>query len=795
MLNKVRTQFLDFFLSKGHKVIDSYSIIPKNDPTLLFINSGMAPLKRCFLQEQIPPAARVVNSQRCLRVGGKHNDLADVGYTKRHHTFFEMLGNFSFGDYFQQEAIAFAWEFLTQSLSLDAKRLYITTHPEDEAAFDIWSKIIDKSRIFKLSENVWSMGLIGPFGYCSEIFYDLTPSNENIDLNNGDRFLEIWNLVFMQFYNDGINTTKLAKPCIDAGMGLERLVSVIEGKQDTYDISFFIQALEFLHLQSQTTNSKIFLDHLRAVAMMISEGVIPGPGSREYVLRRLLRRLLKAYFDDFSHFDLKIVARSILNMWQKEYSFQLNIDNICNILEKESLQFQNVINDGMSKFEEFLAATGTISPYQMFLLHDTYGLSSDIVADTLKARGVTCDVNEFEKIMDATRDKNRRDAKIVLPYQATVFIDDPEIESEIIGFYEEYIILDRTPFYAESGGQVGDIGEICALDGSFKLKIGDTQKIGDVFVHRFIIEFGSPILCKVRARINNEVRRQIRAHHSCTHLLFAAVAKICGEDIKQMGSFVADTKLRIDLNISPTEEQLTSIELLVNSWIQENHPVNIVRMKYDEAVAAGAQAFFSYGDMVRVVKMGDVSMELCGGTHVNALGDIGLFKIIKVSSIGAGVKRIEGCCAQEALRVMQCNACLLKEITEYLGVGYPKNIMQKLFSANKQNKKTDIVTKKISEYSIGYCNSENINIKHAMIENSLDVLLVIVEKEKKMSLKLQIGDRLPLLNAAVIVQEIGMLINAQGYGGNKNYAQTGGTTLIDHNVLFGKLVEYISNNI
>lgn len=796
MLTQVRNKFIEFFESKNHLKIESSSLVPKNDPTLLFVNSGMAPLKKYFLQEDTPPFTRLVNSQRCLRVGGKHNDLSDVGYTKRHHTFFEMLGNFSFGDYFQEEVIPFAWEFLTSVLKLDKSRLYVTVHPTDEDAYKIWAKIIDPAHIIKLEENVWSMGDIGPYGYCSEIFYDQLTGEG--DFSEGDRYLEIWNLVFMRYYADGKPENKdkkqeLPKKCIDAGMGLERMVSVLENVKDTYDISFFTDALKFINQDTQTVDSKIFLDHLRSIAFMITEGIVPGSSSRDYILRRLMRRSLKAFFN-LRGLDFETTVRGILNLWQKSYEIQWDIDKIYRIFNEEKKQFEAILEKGTQIFEEMYAKSKDFSAQDLFLLHDTYGFTIDISMDLIKIRGGTFDLSGFEVLMEENKDLSRtKSLNIVLPFDKTEFVDEAEIEANIIGFHDDFVILDRTNFYGESGGQVGDVGYIIGSD--FKMKITDTRKLNGVFIHKYENEEGVAKEGNVRCVIDNNRRLQIRAHHSATHLLNQALCDLFSQDLKQMGSFVCEDKLRLDFghNETITQEDIINIEDLVNTWIRENHKVSVEWMSFDTAVEQGAKAYFNYDKQVRTIKMGNRSFELCGGSHVNATGDIGFFKILKVSAISAGVKRIEACCAIAALRRAQKNALQLKEIAQFLSVEEDK-ILQKLEHASKKkDHKIDIKTKNVKGIEIGFCIAEDIDIEAQMKANNLDMLCVCAQKDEKIGLQLKIKSPEKCnKDAKIIMQELGLLVGSRGCGGRKDFAQTGGKAIANVEMIFDKLIEIIA---
>jgi alanyl-tRNA synthetase len=808
LLSEIRSKFVEFFEARGHMNVGTSSIVPKNDPTLLFINSGMAPLKKYFLQEAVPPNKILVNSQHCLRVGGKHNDLSEVGYTKRHHTFFEMLGNFSFGEYFQKEAIGYAWDFLTNVIKLDKARLYVTIHPLDEDAYNLWKQLIDPVRIHKLEENVWSMGDVGPYGYCSEIFYDQnydgTMEAKDADLSDDIRYLEIWNLVFMRYYADGKPENKdkkmeLPKPCIDTGMGLERIVSVLEGVTDTYDIQFFKQALSHLNKSKNDVDSKIFLDHLRAISFMITEGIVPGPSSREYVLRRLMRRALKSFFN-FEGVDFKQAVYEILQLWQKSYEMQFAIDKVYEIFNKEKEQFEQIIDKGSQIFDEMYKKSNNFTAQQLFLLHDTYGFSIDISMDLIKLQGGTFDLIGFEKLMEESKETSRsKSLNIVLPYDKTEFVEELEIEANILGFYDDYVVLDRTNFYAQGGGQVGDIGTMKAQ--GFELRITDTKKIDKVFIHKYELVSGTiNTKEKVRCIFDNERRKQIRTHHSATHLLHQALCNKFGDSLKQMGSYVCEDRLRLDFGYAETitQEELVELENVVNAWIQENHAVKIEHMHFDKAVEEGAKAHFTYDDEVRTVRMGEHSFELCGGSHVNRTGDIGLFKILKASAISAGVKRIEAVCAKSAIEKVQQNAQHLKEIAQFLNIEEVR-IIQKLDNMNKKKHSVNVEMKiqttinSDNELRVGFCVATEISIEDEMARHSLDVLCVCSVSEKiGLNLKIAKNEKTKNLDAKEIMQELGSLLGARGCGGRKDFAQTGGALIENVESLFEKLQEILS---
>jgi len=586
MLKRTRNQFLEFFKSKGHLIIDSFPVKPINDPSILFINAGMAPMKKYFLGKEVPLNESITNSQQCIRAGGKHNDLGDVGYTKRHHTFFEMLGNFSFGSYFKKEAIAYSWEFLTQVIKVDKSRLYVTVHPDDVDAYNFWKEHIDEERIHKLEENVWKMGEYGPFGHCCEIFYDMQTGSG--DFVEGDRYLEVWNIVFMSHLKDKKGEAKLEKACIDAGMGLERLVSVIEGVNDNYDISFFKDVLHFLNCKENTVDTKIFLDHLRTTAFLVTQGVNPGAGGREYVMRRIMRRALKSFFK--FNVNFKEVVFGILNKWQESYEFKLDIEKTFKVFNEEKNQFEKMLIIGMKKFEEFLEESNHFNAKTLFLLHDTYGFSIDISVDLLKEKNCTYDLEGFEKLMEESKNINKKEAKgHVLPYQDTKFVDEYEIEANVLGVKDDYIILDKTPFYACAGGQVGDHGVF--ITNSRSIKIIDTIKSGEVILHK-CEKLPKDLPSTVVARIDFKRRMETRKHHSAAHILHKVLKDIFGDDLNQKGSLVSYDKFRLDFSYAKTlsQKELIEVESKVNEFIQKSFVSHIEEVSYKEAIEKGAIA-------------------------------------------------------------------------------------------------------------------------------------------------------------------------------------------------------------
>ena len=696
---QVRKTYIDYFRSKGHELVDSDSLVPQNDPSLLFTNAGMVPFKDVLLGVEKRPYTRAVSSQRCLRVGGKHNDLENVGYTARHHTFFEMLGNFSFGDYFKKEAIAFAWELLTENYSIPAEKLWITVFKDDDESETIWREDIGvpAERISRLDEedNFWTMGDTGPCGPCSEIYYDHGPEIEGsppaIGSDPGDRFIEIWNLVFAQFdrSQDG-SLSPLPSPCVDTGLGLERMAAVLQDKHSTFETDLFTplikDAAKICGTKDLNNPSlKVISDHLRASAFLVADGVSVSNEGRGYVLRRIIRRALR-------HADKlgaeKPVMSSMVPTLVKQMSdaypiLKKNSALIqANILQEEE-QFASTLVQGMSLLkEEVKNLKGkTISGELIFKLYDTYGFPPDMTADFARENNLKVDLKGYEKSMNKQKERGREASAFssVLPESlnlkgSTDFVgyENDEVKTKILELVslsdgktqedikkneETLVILDKTPFYAESGGQVGDSGAL--IGDKFEFQVTDTQKIGDHVGHIGALAKGSVSKGDgVLARINKQARNQTALNHSATHLLNSALRTVLGDHVEQRGSLVNEEKLRFDFvhQKQVTKGEIKEIEVIVNSEIRANSKATTETMPIKEAEKKGALAFFGdkYGEEVRVLSMGgDFSVELCGGTHVQRTGDIGYFKIITETSISAGVRRIEALTGEAAVNLSQ----------------------------------------------------------------------------------------------------------------------------------------------
>ncbi|MGN6789609.1 MAG: alanine--tRNA ligase [Rhodanobacteraceae bacterium] len=693
---EIRARFLEFFKDCGHTIVPSAPLVPANDPTLLFTNSGMVQFKNVFLGSEKLPYVRAADVQRCLRAGGKHNDLDSVGYTARHHTFFEMLGNWSFGDYFKKEAIEWAWELLTRTFGLPPEKLWVTVYHTDDEAYGIWHRVVGvpAERIVRIgdnkgapfaSDNFWQMADTGPCGPCTEIFYDHGPGipggPPGSAEEDGDRFIEIWNLVFMQFdrAEDG-TLSPLPAPCVDTGMGLERLAAVLQGVHSNYEIDLFQRliaaAQELTGCKDRENKSlRVIADHIRACAFLIVDGVLPSNEGRGYVLRRIIRRALRHgwMLGVRGDFFWKMVAPLVVEMGGAYPELAKKQAFVEEALRAEEQRFGETLEHGMKVFDEVASRSGTAIPGEdAFRLYDTYGFPVDLTADIARERGMSVDMDGFERAMEVQRERARAaskfESKTALPAEVasrlapTKFLGYETLEAKdckVVAILRDgravdvlaqgeavAIILDRTPFYAESGGQVGDTGALEHANGRFI--VSDTQKFGGQFHgHLGAWKGDAPLHVgdAVFARVDAARRQATVLNHSATHLLHAALRETLGEHVTQKGSLVAPDRLRFDFShFQPVKaDELRRIEDRVNEQIRRNDAAEISHMAYDEAIATGAMALFGekYGDEVRVLRMGDFSTELCGGTHVSRTGDIGLFKIVSESGVAAGVRRIE----------------------------------------------------------------------------------------------------------------------------------------------------------
>ncbi len=723
----IRSSFLEYFKSKGHAVVASSPLVPNNDPTLLFVNSGMVQFKDVFLGKDKRAYARATTSQRCVRAGGKHNDLENVGYTARHHTFFEMLGNFSFGDYFKQDAIRYAWELLTQVYKLPADKLWVTVYQTDDEAYELWAKDIGvpPERIVRVgdrpggqkyqSDNFWQMADTGPCGPCSEIFYDHgpgiaggPPGSADAD---GDRYIEIWNLVFMQFNRDDKGVMHpLPRPSVDTGMGLERIAAVLQRVHSNYEIDLFQDLIKAAARETGTKDLKspslnVIADHIRACGFLIVDGVIPGNEGRGYVLRRIIRRAIRHGYKlgQKKPFFHRVVAELDQAMGDAYPELRAAKERVVQVLKVEEERFAETLENGMQVLEGALASGDRLLDGETaFKLYDTFGFPVDLTADILRERGVQLDMAGFEAAMQAQRERARAASKFSmaagLDYSGTRTefrgYDTLTLKSRVIALYREgaqvqalsagesgVVVLDKTPFYAESGGQVGDRGEISAAGGTFAVE--DTQKIqADVFGHHGTVKAGAIRAGdEVTSQVDTVSRARAAWNHSATHLMHAALRSVLGKHVQQKGSLVDFQRTRFDFshNAAMSGEEIRRVETLVNDAIRRNHEVSAKVMKYDDAIKAGAMALFGekYGDEVRVIGMGDFSTELCGGTHVRRTGDIGLFKIVSEGGVAAGIRRVEAVTAAGALAWVQDNEARLDEAANALKT-QPQDVSQKI---------------------------------------------------------------------------------------------------------------------
>lgn len=839
---ELRSAFLEFFRQQGHSVQPSSSLVPGNDPTLLFTNAGMVQFKDAFLGREQRDYVRAATSQRCVRAGGKHNDLENVGYTARHHTFFEMLGNFSFGDYFKTEAIHFAWDFLTQELGIPAEKLWVTVFEEDAEAEKIWLEGIgiDAGRFSKIGakDNFWSMGDTGPCGPCSEIFYDHgahipggPPGSPDED---GDRYIEIWNLVFMQYDRsvDGI-LTPLPKPSVDTGMGLERIAAVLQGVHSNYDIDLFQKLLAAAASLAGTTNLdqsslRVIADHIRSCAFLVADGVMPSNEGRGYVLRRIIRRAIRHGYrlgiQDI--FFYKLVAPLVDTMGVAYPELKAGQAQIERVLNKEEERFAETLGQGMKILEACVAKMqGTVIPGEtVFQLYDTYGFPVDLTADFARENNLTVDHAGFEIAMSAQRDRARSASSFGVDYSKDLKLEGQteftgyehlDDHTKIIAIYHEgqeveqlvngqegLLVMDKTPFYAESGGQVGDCGQILASNAVFEVL--DTQKQGGVFVHKGKLVSGS--INKNQAcvaKVNHINRKATELNHSATHLLHAALRQVLGDHVAQKGSLVNAERLRFDFShFEPiTPLQISKLEQIVNAQIRLNNPVSATTMAKDDAVKAGAMALFGekYGDEVRVLKIGEFSTELCGGTHVERAGDIGVFKIISETGVAAGVRRIEAVTGGGALdwlasreKALAIIAGLLKSVPEKTPEKL-EQLLDKTRSLEKQLEKlqaqlassagselssqaVDVAGIKVLAVKLEQVDPKSLRDLADQLKNKLGsaaVVLAAVEGDKVSLVAGVTKDKLDKVKAGDLVNFVAQQVGGKG-GGRPDMAMAGG---------------------
>jgi alanyl-tRNA synthetase len=838
----IRSAFLDFFASKGHQKVTSSSLVPGNDPTLLFTNAGMNQFKDVFLGSEKRSYQRATSSQRCVRAGGKHNDLENVGYTARHHTFFEMLGNFSFGDYFKPEAIQFAWDFLTNELKLPKEKLLVTVYHEDNEAYDIWHKTIglsaDKIIRIDTSDNFWSMGDTGPCGPCSEIFYDhgehIWGGQPGTPEEDGDRFIEIWNLVFMQFNRqaDG-SMLPLPKPSIDTGMGLERISAIMQDVHSNYEIDIFQNLIKAAANvvgtnDLQDKSLRVIADHIRSCGFLISDGVLPSNEGRGYVLRRIIRRAVRHgnKLGVSGVFFYRLVEHLEEQMADAYPELSRDRELIERVLKTEEEQFSRTLDRGMNILNDAIAElTDSVLPGELvFKLYDTYGFPADLTADVAREKDLTIDEAGFDAAMQAQRKRAQQASQFDADYNeqlnsdaTTDFIgyEQHKHQAKILEVFfegkaadglsegqEGLLILDKTAFYAESGGQVGDTGRISTPNGEFE--VIDTVKLGNAIAHKGLAKGKVAVAELAEVEFDLDRRQAIKVNHSATHLMHAALKNVLGEHVNQKGSLVMPDRLRFDFSHfeAMTQNELSAVETLVNQQIRANHPLNTQVMNIDEAKSAGAMALFGekYEEDVRVVSMGEFSMELCGGTHVKQTGDIGLFKIVSESGIASGVRRIEAVCAEQALTYTQQKeqqvlqlAALLKADPESLQsrmeqiIDKAKSIEKELAklkqeqAASQGGKLLDKVVE-INQTKVLSAKLDDVEAKslRGMVDdfkNQLGSAIIVlgVANEGKVSLIVGVTkDLTPKVKAGELVNFIAQQVGGKG-GGRPDMAQAGGS--------------------
>ena len=823
---QIRQQFLDFFASKQHQVVPSSSLIPGNDATLLFNNAGMVQFKDVFLGAESRPYTRATSSQRCVRAGGKHNDLENVGYTARHHTFFEMLGNFSFGDYFKQEAIKFAWEFLTEVVKLPQEKLLVTIYHDDEEAFEYWSKDIGLSedRIIRIatSDNFWSMGDTGPCGPCSEIFYDhgehIWGGPPGTPEEDGDRFIEIWNLVFMQYNRQSDGTMEpLPKQSVDTGMGLERISAILQGVHSNYEIDLFqgliAAAASVTNAQDMDDKSlRVVADHIRSCAFLISDGVMPSNEGRGYVLRRIIRRAVRHgnKLGAQGAFFFKLVAALIEQMGQAYPELAKQQEIIEKVLRIEEEQFGKTLERGLAILEESLSdLKGDVIPGDLvFKLYDTYGFPADLTADVARERQMTIDHKGFEECMAVQRKTAQQAGKFGADYNEqlksdkhTDFkgYDSTHYSATVVEVFaggeavqlledgqEGIVVLDRTPFYAESGGQTGDTGTITVAGGEFN--VTNTTKLGNAFAHHGTVQGRIGVNDKVDATIDDARRENIKKNHTATHILHEALRQLLGEHVSQKGSLVQADRLRFDFSHfeAVTKDELRDIERVVNDEIRRNFALNTELMAIDDAKAKGAMALFGekYDDEVRVVTIGDYSIELCGGTHVERAGDIGLFKIVSESGIAAGVRRIEAVTGADAVAYVSEQEQQLSDVAA-LVKGDSASVLEKVTALLEKSKGLE---KQIAQLNDKLASAAGASLLDSIVEiNGVKLLVANVEGTESKALRGMVDDLKNKIGSGVIALGVA--------SGDKVSLIAGVTKDLTGKVKAGELVNHMASQV
>ncbi|HEB4901471.1 TPA: alanine--tRNA ligase [Escherichia coli] len=797
---EIRQAFLDFFHSKGHQVVASSSLVPHNDPTLLFTNAGMNQFKDVFLGLDKRNYSRATTSQRCVRAGGKHNDLENVGYTARHHTFFEMLGNFSFGDYFKHDAIQFAWELLTSEkwFALPKERLWVTVYESDDEAYEIWEKEvgIPRERIIRIgdnkgapyaSDNFWQMGDTGPCGPCTEIFYDhgdhIWGGPPGSPEEDGDRYIEIWNIVFMQFNRQADGTMEpLPKPSVDTGMGLERIAAVLQHVNSNYDIDLFrtlIQAVAKVTGATDLSNKslRVIADHIRSCAFLIADGVMPSNENRGYVLRRIIRRAVRHgnMLGAKETFFYKLVGPLIDVMGSAGEDLKRQQAQVEQVLKTEEEQFARTLERGLALLDEELAKLSgdTLDGETAFRLYDTYGFPVDLTADVCRERNIKVDEAGFEAAMEEQRRRAREASGFGADYNAMIRVDSAsefkgydhlELNGKVTALFvdgkavdainagqEAVVVLDQTPFYAESGGQVGDKGELKGANFSFAVE--DTQKYGLAIGHIGKLAAGSlKVGDAVQADVDEARRARIRLNHSATHLMHAALRQVLGTHVSQKGSLVNDKVLRFDFshNEAMKPEEIRAVEDLVNTQIRRNLPIETNIMDLEAAKAKGAMALFGekYDERVRVLSMGDFSTELCGGTHASRTGDIGLFRIISESGTAAGVRRIEAVTGEGAIATVHADSDRLSEVAHLLK-GDSNNLADKVRSVLERTRQLEKELQQLKEQAAA---QESANLSSKAIDvNGVKLLVSELSGVEPKMLRTMVDDLKNQLGSTIIV--------------------------------------------
>jgi alanyl-tRNA synthetase len=841
--SEIRASFLEFFRKNGHAVLPSSSLVPHNDPTLLFTNAGMVQFKDLFLGKEVRDYSRAATAQRCVRAGGKHNDLENVGYTARHHTFFEMLGNFSFGDYFKREAIHFAWNYITGTLEIPKDRLWVTVYTEDDEAERIWVEEIgvDPTRCTRMGEksNFWAMGDTGPCGPCSEIFYDhgseIAGGPPGTPEEDGDRYVEIWNLVFMQYdrSSDGV-LVPLPKPSVDTGMGLERVAAVMQGVHSNYDIDLFKSLIRAAAdvtgtLDLQSASLRVIADHIRACTFLIIDGVVPSNEGRGYVLRRIIRRAIRHGYKlgQSQPFFHKLVSTLVQEMGAYYTELARGEVRAAQVLAQEETRFAETLATGMALLDvETAKLKSSVIPGEtVFKLYDTYGFPADLTADIARERGLTIDQAAFDVAMEAQRGRARAASKFGADLRDTIklsgqtdfsgydrmagaarvstLIFDGAVVEVLRPGQEGQVVLDQTPFYAESGGQIGDTGLLLGANSRFVVR--DTQKIGASFAHIGVLEKGElRVGDAVDAQVDQERRKAIALNHSATHLLHAALRKILGKHVEQKGSLVAADRLRFDFSHTQavSSDELRQVEDLVNSEIRANAPVQTRVMALDQAKAAGAMSLFGekYDSDVRVLSIGDFSLELCGGTHVERAGDIGLFKITGESGVAAGIRRVEALTGRGAYSWVVHTDQVLRDIASMLR-GSREDVDEKVrelversrrLEKEVQQLKSKLASGNGGDLSAGAKDIGGIKVLAAQIDgadvrslrDALDrlksklgssvIVLASVQDGKVLLVAGVSDDLVARMKAGEIVGLVAAKVGGRG-GGRADFAQAGGT--------------------